>query len=82
MHISGTNPNTGDRVDEWNCAKYWKVFFQMQMVKKLDSLAAEISHLRAEQAVRETAALNLAIGLDRGAQQVRALTARTLEADN
>jgi len=72
--IEGTNPNTGERVDDWRCAEAWTPVLLMEIAQKLNQQGAAIESMRNEQAKRDAAAINLALG------RISAPSTRLLEA--
>ncbi len=48
IQLSGTNPNTGQSVDQFDCAIAWFPILQIEMAQKTNQVGAEISKLRSE----------------------------------
>tara|TARA_Y100000401_G_scaffold12950_1_gene8835 strand:- start:1424 stop:1738 length:315 start_codon:yes stop_codon:yes gene_type:complete len=46
--ISGTHPQTGERISEWGCAVAWIPFMQMDQSKFLNQQGAAIESFRNE----------------------------------
>jgi len=46
--IRGTNPNTGEPVDEWGCAVTWMPFMAVEIAQKSNQTGAAVESFRNE----------------------------------
>jgi hypothetical protein len=46
--MRGTNPNTGDPVDEWGCAITWMPFMAVEIAQKSNQTGAAVESFRNE----------------------------------
>ena len=46
--IRGTNPNTGEPVDEWGCAVAWMPFMAVEIAQKSNQTGAAVESFRNE----------------------------------
>ena len=46
--MRGTNPNTGEPVDEWGCAVTWMPFMAVEIAQKAKSTGAAVESFRNE----------------------------------
>ena len=55
--IAGTNPQTGEEVEEWGCAVAWIPFLQVDNARAIHQTGAAIESLRNETVDRLTPAI-------------------------
>ena len=48
IKLNGTNPNTGQPVDEWNCAMAWLPFLLVENAQQARSTGAAVESFRNE----------------------------------
>jgi len=48
MQMRGTNPNTGEPVDEWGCAVTWMPFMAVEIAQKSNQTGAAVESFRNE----------------------------------
>jgi hypothetical protein len=46
--MRGTNPNTGEPVDEWGCAVTWMPFMAVEIAQKSNQTGAAVESFRNE----------------------------------
>jgi len=46
--IRGTNPNSGDPIDEWGCAVSWMPFLAIEVAQKSNQTGAAVESFRNE----------------------------------
>jgi hypothetical protein len=46
--VRGTNPNTGEPVDEWGCAVTWMPFMAIEIAQKSNQTGAAVESFRNE----------------------------------
>lgn len=51
--LRGTNPNTGEEIDEWNCAITWMPLMAVEIAQKSNQTGAAVESFRNE-VVKET----------------------------
>lgn len=62
MQIQGTNPQTGEAIDKFDCAMVWQPILMMESAKETLGVAQSVHSLRNETIKRQDAALALASG--------------------
>lgn len=58
--VTTTDNQTGQNIDEWNCAKAWTVILQIRAIHELNGASKEINALRNETKVSHDANLTMA----------------------
>lgn len=48
IKLRGTNPNTGEEVDEWGCAMAWQPILQIEAANQQRQTGAAVESLRNE----------------------------------
>jgi len=48
IKVFGTNPQTGEKVDEWDCADTWATVLQIEQTQQVRQLGAAIESFRNE----------------------------------
>lgn len=54
VHLRGTNPQTGQEIDDWNCAKAWGPILAVDIAKEVRQSAAAVETLRNEFVTQQT----------------------------
>ncbi len=59
--LRGTDPQTGQSIDEWGCADAWAVVAQLEGNKEVRQMAAAIESLRNEMVRGQLSVLKMAV---------------------
>jgi hypothetical protein len=68
VQMRGMNPNTGEEIDEWNCAVTWLPTLLIENAQQSRQAGAAIESFRNEVAKTNAGALTLAAALAQGPQ--------------